>query len=140
MGAAWSAVAHSPFAGGLSHVEDLGAICWICWAVIWVFDERVVGAAEARKGRRGRRRVVVCILLVILGELRMFCGVFRGWECRSLLYSLTLIARSTVHIQRNRHPGDKECDDHSEARHLTCASLEKCLAVPNKEIIVQEAN
>lgn len=66
-GAAWSAVAHSPFAGGLSQLEDLGAICWICCAVIWVFDKRIVGAAEARKGRvSGRRRVVWCILIVWL--------------------------------------------------------------------------
>lgn len=74
-GAAWSAVAHSPFAGGLSQLTDLGAICWICWAVIWVFGSAAgagigagIGAAEARRGRRGRR-VVGRIVVFGFGDL-----------------------------------------------------------------------
>lgn len=70
LGAAWSPVAHSPFAGGLSQLTDLGAICWIWEGVICVVSWAAgagagVGAAEAKRGMRVRR-VVVCILMVIL--------------------------------------------------------------------------
>lgn len=52
--AAWEAVAHSPFAGGLSHVLDVGAI-WTIWASVIASSrtkrENGIGEAVERRAR-----------------------------------------------------------------------------------------